>query len=128
FDLSPLAHRAAEFATIRDAGREDDRIRAQLRRRKTVAIKSIGQIVRTATEQDIDTPELYALADRIWPINDALSVSADRSTLVRAVDELEQLRAAVYQLFRELVAGGEKNQTADGAKALSPALMITNTN
>ena len=128
FDLSPLAHRTAEFATIRDAGREDDRIRAQLRRRKTVAIKSIGQIVRTATEQDIDTPELYALADRIWPINDALSVSADRSTLVRAVDELKQLRAAVYQLFRALVAGGENDQMAEEPKVSGPALKITNTN
>jgi len=127
FDLSPLAHRAAEFATIRDAGREDDRIRAQLRRRKTVAIKSIGQIIRTAAEQDIDTPELYALADRIWPINDTLSVSAGRSILVRAVDELEQIRAAVYQLFRKLSSGDEDDR-AGQPKVLNPALKMTNTN
>jgi replication initiation protein RepC len=128
FDLSPLAHRAAEFATIRDAGREDDRIRAQLRRRKTVAIKSIGQIVRTAAEQDIDTPELYALADHIWPINDALSVSADRATLVRAVEELERLRARVYQFFRDLVAANGSDQADSSSKALDPALKTTNTN
>ncbi len=43
FDLSPMAHRFDEFAAVRDAGRADDAVRAQLRRRKTVAIKSIGQ-------------------------------------------------------------------------------------
>ena len=127
FDLSPLAHRAAEFAAIRDAGREDDRIRAQLRRRKTVAIKSIGQIVRTAAEQDIDTPELYALADRIWPINETLAPSADRHALVRAVEEIERLRAAVHRLFRELVAG-ERDQAMDGSKITPAAIEIANNN
>jgi len=127
FDLSPLAHRAAEFAAIRDAGREDDRIRAQLRRRKTVAIKSIGQIVRTAAEQDIDTPELYALADRLWPINEMLAPSADRRALARAVEEMEELRSAVYGLFRELAAGG-KDQTSTESKINDLAIEVANNN
>jgi len=103
FDLTPMAHRVGEFAEIRDAGRADDAIRAQLRRRKTVAIKSIGQIVRTAAEQNFDTPELYALAERSFTMTEGLAASADRQTLLGVVDALEKLNAAVFALYRTLV-------------------------
>lgn len=103
FDLSPLAHRVAEFSQIRDAGRANDAIRGQLRRRKTVAIKSIGQIVRTATEAELDTPELYELAEGYFPIVEGLDPTADRATLERVVAALETLRDRVHALYRILV-------------------------
>jgi replication initiation protein RepC len=103
FDLSPMAHRFDEFAAVRDAGRADDAVRAQLRRRKTVAIKSIGQLVRTAAERKCDTPELYQLAEGTWTITEGFEPSADRRTLVRIVDELEALQARVFALYRTLV-------------------------
>ena len=105
FDLSPMAHRFEEFCEIRDAGRANDAIRAQLRRRKTVAIKSIGQIVRTAAESNLDTPPLYALAEGIYAITEGLAPSADRQTLERVVEDLEELREAVHALYRDLVGG-----------------------
>lgn len=108
FDLSPMAHRFDEFCEIRDAGRANDAIRAQLRRRKTVAIKSIGQIVRTAAESEIDTPELYALAEGIYVITEGLDPSADRRTLERVVADLEALREAVHALYRDLVGRAQK--------------------
>jgi replication initiation protein RepC len=103
FDLSPMAHRFDEFASVRDAGRADDAVRAQLRRRKTVAIKSIGQLVRTAAERQCDTPELYQLAEGIWIITEGFEPSADRRTLMRIVDELEALQSRVFALYQILV-------------------------
>ena len=119
FDLSPLAHRMAEFMQIRDAGRADDALRGQLRRRKTVAIKSIGQIVRTAIESELDSPALYELAEGYVAIVDGLEPTADRVTLERVVGALEDLRARVYALYRSLVdqaravaAGGGNSRPA----------------
>ena len=102
FDLSPMAHRFAEFCEIRDAGRANDALRAQLRRRKTVAIKSIGQIIRTAAEGNLDTPALYTLAEGIYAITEGLDPSADRQTLERIVEDLEELRETVHALYRDV--------------------------
>ena len=103
FDLSPMAHRFDEFADIRDAGRANDAVRGQLRRRKTVALKSIGQLVRTASEQQRDTPGLYALAEQIWVITEGFEPTADRRTLERIVSDLEDLQARVFALYQTLV-------------------------
>jgi replication initiation protein RepC len=103
FDLSPIAHRFDDFAAVRDAGRADDAVRGQLRRRKTVAIKSIGQLVRTTAERQCDTPELYQLAEGIWTITNGFEPSADRRTLVRIVDELEALQRRVFALYQTLI-------------------------
>jgi replication initiation protein RepC len=100
FDLSPMAHRFDDFAAVRDAGRADDAVRAQLRRRKTVAIKSIGQLMRTAAERECDTPEMYHLANGIWTITEGFEPSADRRTLMRIVDELEALQSRVFALYQ----------------------------
>jgi replication initiation protein RepC len=114
FDLSPLAHRVAEFTRIRDAGRADDALRAQLRRRKTVAIRSIGQILRTAAEAELDHPSLYALAEGYFGIVEGLEPTADRVTLERVVAALEALRDRVHALYRDLVGFGCRQ---DGARA-----------
>jgi replication initiation protein RepC len=91
FDLSPLALRAEEFADLRDAGRADDAARADLRRRKTIALRSIGQLVRTAIEQGFDTAELLVPTRRarsplsrtiraaLWPMA-GMSRPSKRST------------------------------------------------
>ena len=111
FDLSPLAHRVAEFTEIRDAGRADDAIRGQLRRRKTVAIKCIGQIVRTAAEAALDTPELYELAEGYIPIVEGLEPTADRATLERVVGALEVLHDRVHTFYRTLVKHASASAT-----------------
>ncbi len=107
FDLTPMAHRYEEFLKIRDAGRADDAERAKLRRRKTVAMKSIGQVIRTAAERNLDAPALYELAEQAWAITDDLAVSADRVTLTRVVDDLEALATAVLTLYRSLAMAAE---------------------
>lgn len=116
FDLSPLAHRIAEFTEIRDAGRADDAVRGHLRRRKTVAIKSIGQIVRTAQECELDSPALYELAEGYFPIVDGLEPTADRTTLERIVAALEDLRDRVHALYRSLIDLARSVQPGDGLR------------
>ena len=128
FDLSPMAHRFEEFCEIRDAGRANDAVRAQLRRRKTVAIKSIGQIVRTAAESNIDTPSLYALAEGIYVITEGLDPSADRQTLERVVDDLEELREAVHALCRELVGKAQNAGTPSRQESETSAMEVVDSN
>jgi len=128
FDLSPMAHRLAEFIAIRDKGREDDAIRAQLRRRKTIAIKSIGQVVRTAAERGFDTPELYTLAEQTYTITDGLDPSADRPTLTRVVDELEKLGEAILALYRSLSQTAKKSAPDSEQNAESSAMELVDTN
>jgi replication initiation protein RepC len=127
FDLSPLAHRVAEFTKVRDAGRADDALRAQLRRRKTVAIRSIGQIVRTAAEAGLDHPDLYALAEAYFGIVEGLEPTADRVTLERVVAALEGLRDRVHALYRELV-GKSRANAGKSADTSSSAMEMEKTN
>ena len=128
FDLSPMAHRFEEFCKIRDAGRANDAIRAQLRRRKTVAIKSIGQIVRTAAENNIDTPELYALAEGVYILTEGLDASADRQTLERVVDDLEELREAVHVLYRNLVGKAQNTPAASKEESETSGMEVVDSN
>ena len=128
FDLSPMAHRIEEFSQIRDAGRANDAVRAQLRRRKTVAIKSIGQIVRTAAESNIDTPPLYALAEGIYVITEGLDPSADRQTLERVVADLEALRDAVYALYRDLVGKAQQPGVPSEQESRTSAMQMVDSN
>jgi hypothetical protein len=134
-----MAHCFEEFCEIRDAGRANDAMRAQLRRRKTVAIKSIGQIVRTAAETEIDTPALYALAEGIYVITEGLDPSADRRTLERVVADLAVLRDDVHALYRDLVgqagkvapsseqeSGTSGIETMDSNRAQSPSELPNN--
>lgn len=113
FDLSPMAHRYEEFSKIRDDGRANDAVRAQLRRRKTVALKSIGQLVRTAAEQECDAPGLYELAEGIWAITDGFEPSADRRTLERMVDDLETLQGRVFALYQKLTSQTGQNDVRE---------------
>ena len=104
FDLTPLALRRDEFADIRDAGKAEDAARAELRRRKTIALRSIGQLVRTAIEQGWDTPELLQCADSAR----AIPAVADRpgstvafETYVAAVEGVHLAVKALYESLAE---------------------------
>lgn len=128
FDLSPMAHRQEEFIKIRDAGRADDAERARLRRRKTVAMKSIGQVMRTAAERNQDAPELYQLAEQAWAINDQLAISAERQVLARVVDELETLAAALLELYRRLVMEEQSQAVGSTPESETSAMETVNPN
>lgn len=99
-----------------------------MRRRKTVAMQSIGQVVRTAAERDLDTPALYVLADQARTITRGLPALADRPTLTQAVDELERVAEAVLALYRRMAAEAGDNPAASSPNSLSSAMQTVNHN
>ena len=58
FDLSPIGLRHAEFVAVAERAAAEERDRAALRRRLTIASKAIQQIAETAIE--------HQLSDRDW--------------------------------------------------------------
>jgi replication initiation protein RepC len=93
FDLSPIALRYAEFVAIAERAAAEERERAALRRRLTIARKAIQQIAETAIE--------HRLTDRNWhywlaeALTLALTIRDDLPLdgLQAVVAELEQRRA-----------------------------------
>jgi replication initiation protein RepC len=91
-----------------------------------VAIKSIGQIVRTAQEAELDSPALYEMAEGYFLIVEGLEITADRPTLERVVGALENLQGRVYALYRGLV--DQARTAAASQSASSSTIEIEKTN
>jgi replication initiation protein RepC len=102
FDLSPLAHRIAEFQEIRAAGDREKEQRADLRRRKTIALRSIQQLVRTAADNGFDRQELYDLADGAYAIPGVEDRPGGTDAFARYVLALEEVREHVRALYDAL--------------------------
>jgi replication initiation protein RepC len=123
FDLSPIALRYAEFVAIAERDAAEERERAGLRRRLTIARKAIQQIAETALE--------HRLTDRDWHywLAEALTLGLT----IRDDLPLEALQAVVAELERRrtdgeaaLRAAFDSQQNAPvGAIACTP---ITTTN
>ena len=102
FDLSPIALRHAEFVAVAARAAAEERERAALRRRLTIARKAIQQIAETALE--------HQLADRDWHY-----WLAEALTLVLTIRDdlpLDGLQAVVAEL---------EQRRADGETALRAA-------
>ena len=102
FDLSPIALRHAEFVALAARAAAEERERAALRRRLTIARKAIQQIAETAIE--------HHLTDRNWHY-----WLAEALTLVLTIRDdlpLEGLQAVVAKL---------EQRRADGETALRAA-------
>ena len=102
FDLSPIALRHAEFVALAERAAAEERERAALRRRLTIARKAIQQIAETAIE--------HQLTDRNWRY-----WLAEALTLVLTIrDELplDQLHTIIAELDQ---------RRADGETALRAA-------
>jgi replication initiation protein RepC len=95
FDLSPIALRHDEFVVVAQRAAAEERERAALRRRLTIARKAIQQIAETALE--------HRLADRDWHY-----WLAEALTLVLTIRDdlpLEDLQAVVAELDRRRADG-----------------------
>jgi replication initiation protein RepC len=123
FDLSPIALRHAEFVALAQRAAAEERERAALRRRLTIARKAIQQIAETALE--------HQLADRDWHywlaegLTLALTIRDDLPLdgLQAVIAELEQRRAEGEATLR---AAFDSQQIASaGAIGCTP---ITTTN
>src|SRR5512132_2788839 len=123
FDLSPIALRHAEFVAIAERAAAEERERAALRRRLTIARKAIQQIAETAIEHRLtDRDWRYWLAEAlalVLTIRDDLLIE----DLQAVVAELEQRRAEGEAALR---AAFDSQQNAPaGAIGCTP---ITTTN
>ena len=123
FDLSPIGLRHDEFVAIAERAAAEERERAALRRRLTIARKAIQQIAETAIEHRLtDRDWRYWLAEAlalVLTIRDDLPIE----DLQAVVAELEQRRAEGEAALR---AAFDSQQNAPaGAIGCTP---ITTTN
>ena len=90
FDLSLLAARLEEFQAIAIRAREEREQTRQLRRRATIALRGLGQVLETAAELGLVGPEWGQLGD-------------EARTLARALkrtDRLDEIALGVANLER----------------------------
>src|SRR5512132_1020518 len=100
FDLSPIALRHDEFVALAERAADEERERAALRRRLTIARKAIQQIAETALEHQLtDRDWHYWLAEALTLV---LTIRNDLSLedLQAVVDELEKRRADGEEALR----------------------------
>jgi replication initiation protein RepC len=123
FDLSPIGLRHDEFVAIAERAAAEERERAGLRRRLTIARKAIQQIAETAIEHRLtDRDWRYWLAEAlalVLTIRDDLLIE----DLQAVVAELEQRRAEGEAALRE--AFDSQQNAPAGAIGCTP---ITTTN
>lgn len=95
FDLSPIALRHAEFVAIAEQAAAEERERAALRRRLTIARKAIQQIAETALE--------HQFTDRNWHY--WLAEALTRALMIRDDALLDQLQGIVAELEQRRAEG-----------------------
>jgi replication initiation protein RepC len=111
FDLSPIALRHAEFVAVAARAATEERERAGLRRRLTIARKAIQQIAEAALE--------YRLADRNWHY-----WLAEALTLVLTIRDdlpLDDLQAVVAELEQRRTDGEVGLRAAFDSQQNAPA-------
>jgi replication initiation protein RepC len=111
FDLSPIGQRHAEFVALAERAAAEERERAALRRRLTIARKAIQQIAETAIE--------HRLTDRDWRY-----WLAEALTLVLTIRDdlpLEDLQAVVAELEQRRTAGEAALRAAFDSVQTAPA-------
>jgi replication initiation protein RepC len=111
FDLSPIGLRHAEFVALAERAAAEERERAALRRRLTIARKAIQQIAETALE--------HQLAGRDWHY-----WLAEALALVLTIGDelpLEDLQAVVAELDKRRADGETALRAAFDSQQNAPA-------
>jgi len=98
FDLSPLAARMDEFQRIAEEGRAIRARMGQLRRRATIARKSLGQIAEAVAEYELSNPSWKALFDEARVLSQAL----------KRVERLEEMEIGVASIERRAAEARER--------------------
>ena len=133
FDLSPIAVRQAEFREIAERGRARFEALKQLRRRATIAVRGIQQIVETATELGIaegwarQADEARRMVARIRRMEELDEVTLGVSTLEHRQADLRGRLEAAIDTLKEAAKGGVES-TDMSPKGLTNEPHITHTN
>ncbi|MDE1905159.1 MAG: replication protein C [Rhodospirillales bacterium] len=97
FDLSPLAHRHAEFLAVAEAGRKERAQRQSLKRRATIARNGIRQLVETAAEQQHTNDEWQAHRLAASQASQGIAGMGDLNEMEMGVARLERIHGEMRQ-------------------------------
>jgi replication initiation protein RepC len=110
FDLSPIAARHAEFVRLAEEARAERLAMTRLRRRATIARKSIIQILETAQEYGFDGEEWNILARE----------TRDLTRALRGVERPDEMEVGVTSLERRQAAARERLEALLGTVETAP--------
>lgn len=103
FDLSPLALRYDEFIAVAKAGRQKEQEINKLRRRRTIARKSVTQLVETASDSGVNDPTWTATAADLVEKGAQTVGHKDVDPFRSAVDALEEAVVQARSLLQSLL-------------------------
>jgi replication initiation protein RepC len=103
FDLSPIAVRHGEFVRLAEEGRAERALMGRLRRRATIARKSIVQILETAAEYGFAGEEWQTLACEAKALTRALKGVEHPDAMEAGVTSLEGRQAAARERLESLL-------------------------
>ena len=109
FDLAPLAQRYEEFIRIAAAARVERERMKELRRRKTLAARSIRQAIEELAAQGHDSEALRQLGLETAELVAAARQAERSDDLGLVVKALERRKSEAEQWLREMVKSGETN-------------------
>ena len=130
FDLSPLMLRYEEFVAAGNHAAAMRKERGALRRRRTIAFKSVRMVVATALELGLDAIEWSRIGDQAEAIAGDARRTRSLPELRALVDRLDSLRADVEAHFQDqaqqLITSSEMEEIApEGAKTFAPITTTT---
>jgi replication initiation protein RepC len=110
FDLSPFAARYAEFVRVAQEERAERLAIKKLRKRRTIALKAITQILETAQEYGFEAEEWQILARE----------TVDLARALRAVERPDEMEAGVTSLERRWQTARERLEALLGTVETDP--------
>jgi replication initiation protein RepC len=113
-DLRPMGTRYPEFLQVAAAAAHERQRGEELRRRLTIARKAIAQLAQTALEEGLTGADWLEEVDTARMAAAHARGLADLDAQIRVVEQIEQRRAALMQIFRAgMDAIGERSDLAE---------------
>ena len=105
FDLSPLASRLAEFQAVAERARAEREELRHLRRRATIARKSLDQVLETAAELGLTDPVWSRLGEEGHALARALRQVENPDEMTLGVASLERRHAEARERLESATSG-----------------------
>ncbi|WP_069337689.1 plasmid replication protein RepC [Sphingobium yanoikuyae] len=112
FDLRPIGARMMEFTEIAEHAAAVRRERQELRRRLTIARKTVAQLAQTALEQDLTGCNWLEEVETARMIADHARGVQELDDLARLVNQLELRKRRVHAAFIGAATASERNEEA----------------
>ncbi|ODU68784.1 MAG: hypothetical protein ABT11_15170 [Novosphingobium sp. SCN 66-18] len=124
FDLRPIGARMAEFIEIAERAAIVRRERQELRRRLTIARKTIAQLAQTAVDEGLDCCNWLEEVETARMITDHARGIQEIDGLARLVHQIELRKRRVHAAFIAAStvpdSGEEARETVDSSRNITP--------